>query len=338
MIGSGDDARLYTKSSSDQTGWTTVGVSYASELTKYDERTLLMYLALAVGILVFSLLTSDYLSRGITNPIFQLLLSMKQAEKGEFKKAMVPVSGNNEISQLSEGFNIMTARIDALVAENYREQEEKRKSEIRALQSQINPHFLYNTLDSIIWMSEAGKNEEVVQMTSALSKLFRQGINVEEEEISLSREIDYCRSYLLIQKFRFQDKLDYEVKMENDAADVMIVRMVLQPIIENAINHGLKEKGTKGKLEVHAFLDGDCAKIIIFDDGVGMERETLEHIFEHHKVNRAKNGVGICNVQRRLQLYYGTDYGITYESAPGMGTTACVTIPARRGEIHENQG
>ncbi len=332
MIGTGNDMRLYTKSSSSQTGWTTVGVSYTSELTKYDEQTLLLYIGLAIGILLLAFFAADYISRGITMPIFNLLKSMKQAEKGEFKKAMVPVAGSNEVSQLSEGFNSMTARIDELVAENKKELEEKRKSELRALQSQINPHFLYNTLDSIIWMAEAGKNEEVVQMTAALSRLFRQGINVEDEEIMLSQEIDYCRSYLLIQKYRFQDKLDYEVKMESDVGNVMIVKMVLQPIIENAINHGLKEKGSKGNLTVHAFRDGDCAKIIIRDDGVGMDEDTLLHIFEHHKVNRSKNGVGIYNVQRRLHLYYGEEYGIAYESSPGEGTTACVTIPMEKAD------
>jgi len=334
-IGSGSDSRLYTKSTSKMTGWTTVGVAYTSELTRNDNRTLGMYILMSGGILLLALLLSDYISRGITSPVFNLLNSMKEAERGEFKKAIVPVVSDNEIGQLTKGFNTMTERIDQLVQENNREQEEKRKSELKALQSQINPHFLYNTLDSIIWMAEAGKNEEVVQMTAALSRLFRQGISVEDEEISLPQEIDYCRSYLLIQKYRFQDKLDYEVTIDDDVRYVKIVKMVLQPIIENSINHGIKVREGIGKLKVHAFRDGRNAVITITDDGVGMDRDTLLHIFEHHHVNRSKNGVGIYNVQRRLKLYYGEAYGISYESEPGKGTTATVTIPMEGGEAHE---
>ena len=219
--------------------------------------------------------------------------------------------------------------------QNVKEQEQKRKIELKALQSQINPHFLYNTLDSIIWMAEGKKNEEVVIMTASLARLLRQSISNEDELVTVGQEIEYVRSYLTIQKMRYKDKLEFEIKADPSITQVPIIRLVLQPLVENAIYHGLKYKDSKGLLTVHGYMKGENAVIDITDDGVGMDEETLKHIYDKHKVNYRSNGVGVYNVQQRLVLYYGKDYGIIYHSEKGKGTTASVVIPGIQEESYE---
>ena len=245
------------------------------------------------------------------------------------------VISDNEIGSLTRSFNVMTHRIWELMEQNVKEQEQKRKIELKALQSQINPHFLYNTLDSIIWMAEGKKNEEVVIMTASLARLLRQSISNEDELVTVGQEIEYVRSYLTIQKMRYKDKLEFEIKADPSITQVPIIRLVLQPLVENAIYHGLKYKDSKGLLTVHGYMKGENAVIDITDDGVGMDEETLKHIYDKHKVNYRSNGVGVYNVQQRLVLYYGKDYGIIYHSEKGKGTTASVVIPGIQEESHE---
>ena len=245
------------------------------------------------------------------------------------------IPSQNEIGSLTTSFNVMTHKIEDLMAQNVHEQELKRKSELKALQSQINPHFLYNTLDSIIWMAEGKKNEEVVIMTASLARLLRQSISNEDELVTVGQEIEYVRSYLTIQKMRYKDKLEFEIKADPSITQVPIIRLVLQPLVENAIYHGLKYKDSKGLLTVHGYMKGENAVIDITDDGVGMDEETLKHIYDKHKVNYRSNGVGVYNVQQRLVLYYGKDYGIIYHSEKGKGTTASVVIPGIQEESHE---
>lgn len=214
--------------------------------------------------------------------------------------------------------------------QNVKEQEQKRKIELKALQSQINPHFLYNTLDSIIWMAEGKKNKEVVLMTASLARLLRQSISNEDEVVPIAKEVEYARGYLTIQKMRYKDKLEFQIDVDSSILYIPLIKLVLQPIIENAIYHGLKYKESKGLLIVKGFMKDGNAVLQVIDDGVGMDEETLAHIYDKHKVNYHSNGVGVYNVQKRLKLYYGDDYGITYESEKGKGTTATITIPGRQ--------
>ena len=214
----------------------------------------------------------------------------------------------------------------------------KRQAQYLALQNQINPHFLYNTLDSIIWMSEAGENDQVVLMTSALAKLLRQSISNDREQITVAEEIDYVRSYLTIQKMRYKDKLEYTIDVEERILDVRIIKFVLQPLVENAIYHGLKYKETKGNLDIRGYRRGNRVCLVVADDGAGMEESELEHILEKKEKKTKSNGVGVYNVQKRLQLYYGPEYGISYISRKGEGTVATVTIPLDGGKSNEETG
>lgn len=335
VIEDGKDSRLYTMSRSDKTGWTVVGTAYSSELLRNNKQTQMLYFVVAAILLICVVVISHLISRGITRPIENLRDSMSMVQEGKFDKANVEITTDNEIGSLSRSFNVMTEKIHTLMDQNIYEQKQKRKSELKALQAQINPHFLYNTLDSIIWMSEAGRNEEVVVMTSALARLFRQSISNEKEQVPVSQEIEYVRSYLTIQKMRYKDKLDYHIDVDASIMKSPIIKFALQPIVENAIYHGIKYKDTKGNLWVRGFIKDDKVQIEIEDDGIGMDAEAMSHLFDERKTNFKTNGVGVTNVQKRLQLYYGSDYGLSYRSQVGVGTTATVKIPLDGGRNEE---
>lgn len=300
------------------------------ELLRRSNEAQSIYVLVAMGLMAVALFFSRFVAKSITLPIQRLCDSMERVQEGDFSVSDIVVDSENEIGSLTKSFNVMTQRIHELMAQNIREQEAKRKSELKALQSQINPHFLYNTLDSIIWMAEGKKNEEVVLMTASLARLLRQSISNEDELVSIGQEIEYARGYLTIQKMRYKDKLEFRIEVEPSILNIRLIKLVLQPVIENAIYHGLKYKESRGLLLVKGFMKNGNAVLQVIDDGVGMDQETLDHIYERHKVDYHSNGVGIYNVQKRLQLYYGNEYGIVYESKPGEGTTATITIPGQQ--------
>nr|WP_177296523.1 sensor histidine kinase [uncultured Blautia sp.] len=330
LSGKGSGEKLYSISRSEKTGWTVVDCVRVEELLRKSNKAQSLYVLVAMGLIVVALFFSRFISRSITQPIQQLCDSMERVQEGDFSVSDIVVDSVNEIGSLTRSFNVMTHRIQELMEQNIREQEAKRKSELKALQSQINPHFLYNTLDSIIWMAEGKKNEEVVLMTAALARLLRQSISNEDEVVSIGQEVEYARGYLTIQKMRYKDKMEFQIDVDPSILHIPLIKLVLQPVIENAIYHGLKYKESKGLLQVKGFLKNGNAVIQVIDNGVGMDSETLAHIYDKHKVNYQSNGVGVYNVQKRLQLYYGNEYGITYESEKGRGTTATVTIPGRQ--------
>jgi two-component system sensor histidine kinase YesM len=327
IINKGNDKLHYTYRKSDKTGWIIVGVIFQSELLKNSRQTKILYIIVSIFLIIGVILVSRRLSIGITRPIHRLRDSMVKVEKGEFKQANIDIIANNEVGILTHSFNNMTNKIDELMQEIVYEQEEKRKLEMRALQSQINPHFLYNTLDSIIWMAEGNKNREVVQMTASLAKLMRQSISNEAQLISIKQEMEYIQSYLTIQKMRYRDKLEFNIEVEEQIKQASIIKLLLQPIVENAIYHGLKYKEDKGNLNIRGYRDKDNIIIEVIDDGVGMSEDKVCNIFEEHKVNYNLNGVGIYNVMSRIKLYYGEEYGITYYSTKGFGTIVKIKIP-----------
>ena len=334
IIDEGGDSKLYTMSKSKRTGWTVVGAVYTSELLKNNEQAQMWYLLVASILLLAVIGISSIISREITKPIRSLRDSMRKVQNGQFD-THVEVITENEIGSLGRSFNLMTSEIQALMEQNVYEQKQKRKSELKALQAQINPHFLYNTLDSIIWMSEAGENDEVVEMTSALARLLRQSISNDQEEVELEKEIEYVKNYLTIQKMRYKDKLEFFIYVDPRVAHVPIIKLVLQPLVENAIYHGIKYKETKGNLKIYARPVDGRVEIVVADDGIGMDEDVMEHIFDEHRKEQKRNGVGVPNVQKRLKLQCGSEYGIRYESVKGAGTKAVITIPVDGGRTDE---
>ena len=325
-----DDGRLYTVSRSEATGWIVVGVSYVSELMKRADEARATYLLVALGLLAVAMFLAFLLSDQITRPLKALELSMKEVEKGNFSSAALEARDNNEIGRLTRNFNTMTSEIQKLMEQSEEEQKAKRKYELKVLQSQINPHFLYNTLDSIIWMAEWGKNQEVVKMTSSLARLLRRSISNEREVVTIAEEIDYTEAYLTIQKMRYKDKLEYRIEVEPDICQEETVKLVLQPLVENAIYHGIKYKEGKGMIEIRGCRVGTDIVLEVRDDGKGMDQDTLAHIFEKHVRDTKSNGVGVQNVQERIRLFYGAEYGLSFESEPGRGTLAVIRLPGRK--------
>ena len=333
-----EDGKLYTISRSEATGWTVVGVSYVSELMAGADSARLVYALMALVLFAAALALAYLLSREITKPIQRLQGSMKEVERGNFDNAAIQVWDDNEIGSLSRSFNIMTEEIQKLMKQSEREQRAKRKYELRVLQSQISPHFLYNTLDSIIWMAEWGKNQEVVTMTSSLARLLRRTISNEQELVTIAEELDCTEAYLTIQKMRYKDKLEYEIELEDGIGREKIVKLVLQPLVENAIYHGIKYKEGRGLIQIRVFCQDDCIVLQVEDDGKGMDEETLAHIFEQHIRDTRSNGVGVNNVNERIRLFYGAEYGLSFKSEPEKGTTATIRIPlGKDGENHDNE-
>lgn len=341
LTSANDQRQLYSVFRSGKTDWSVAGVTYVSEFMKNRSEIQLVYLLITVCLFVLSMLLALWLSGEITKPMKSLEFSMKEVQNGEFDKALVELHGNNEITSLGRSFNIMTEKIQELMDENIQEQREKRKSELKVLQAQINPHFLYNTLDSIIWMAESGKNQEVVQMTSSLAKLLRQSISNEDEIVTVEREIEYTKNYLSIQKLRYRDQLEYFIDVDQEVLHQRIVKLVIQPLVENAIYHGIKYLEGKGMIIIQGSLQDGRVMLTVQDNGIGMDEGTLRQILvkRENSVNRRKktSNVGVYNVHNRLQLYYGKEFGLSYESTPGVGTSVRITIPVteEKGERNE---
>ena len=267
----------------------------------------------------------------VVDPIVTLQKKMKLVTLDNARLEM-PVQTNDELGMLVRNFNQMTDRIDKLSSQLIEEQKKKRQYELRALQAQINPHFLYNTLDSIIWMAEL-QDPDVVPMTEALARLMRLALNKGREFITVEDEMNYVRNYLLIQSMRYQDKFDYQVVTDEAVRNCITVKLIVQPLVENSIYHGIKEKRGKCHLEVRAFRSGADVLFTVQDDGKGMDAETCARILtgsgrNEKKGNREKgSGIGVFNVNERVQLEYGPSYGVRYQSEPGKGTLATIRIP-----------
>lgn len=321
----GASQRLYTVTKSAKTGWTIVSAAYVSELLKKESETKLLYMIVAFLLIAIVVVVTNVIAGQIVKPIIKMKKAIKLVEKGHFAGARIEVTEENEFGELGNSFNKMAGKIEDLIQLNTEEQKQKRAYELKALQAQINPHFLYNTLDSIIWMSASNKNEQVVLMTSALAKFFRLSISNPKEEVTIAEEIDYVRNYLIIQKMRYVDKMNYDITVEEGIEKVSIIRFVLQPLVENAIYHGLKYKKGRGSLSVKGFRVDDTVVLQVIDNGNGMSEEKLASVQKEGQ----EKGVGIKNVMQRLKLYYGENYGLTIESIESIGTIASVTIPFR---------
>jgi two-component system sensor histidine kinase YesM len=321
------------------TGWNVISVTHKNDIITDWQNIQIIYTL--VGLILFLIVgpVTKRISSGITKPVRKLQKIMKTVENGEFNK-IGPIKATEEIRTLAYDYDIMVGRIRELVETNNKDQELKRKSDLIALQAQINPHFLYNTLDSIIWMGEMGQNKEVVKMTSALSKLFRISISKGHEIITIRDEIAHVQSYLTIQGMRYQDKFSYLIDIEPNLHFYPILKITLQPLVENAIYHGIKENDKKGFIKITSRLENDRIYIDVEDNGKGMTPDELELLMksvdeetEHGELpEESKPGMGLRNVHQRIRLYFGYEYGLNFKSRVGEGTTISVSIPAEKME------
>lgn len=318
--------RLVTVKTEKYAGWKIVGVSYIDEIvaTKKEINSFVLYIII-FGV-IFVIAVSVFISSRISQPIKRLEKSMKKVEAGDMD-IFIDVKGEDEVKQLSRTFIMMIARIKKLMKENMEEQEAKRKSQLMALQAQINPHFLYNTLDSIVWMAENGKVDGVITMVAALAKLFRISINRGEEITTVQNELEHAKSYLTIQEIRYQDKFDFEIKAEEEILHCKTLKIILQPLIENAIYHGIEKMVDKGKITITASRKNNKILLQVTDDGIGMSEETVKSILNVVSKSRTSSGVGVKNVHERIRLYFGDEYGLEIFSELDEGTTVNVWLP-----------
>lgn len=296
------------------------------------QRVIFIMSALLGFILVSVIFFARRITRNIAEPISELCDVAATAGEGDFE---IRTKGDNsivEIQKLNTSVNQMIKKIGQLVDDIRVEEINLRAAELRLLQEQINPHFLYNTLDNIIWLAESGEDEEVVKMVSSLSSFFRTTLSKGRDYITIAEEREHIESYLSIQKFRYRDILSYDIDFEDEILEHSILKLTLQPIVENALYHGIKNKRGMGHIQIDGRMAGDNIEFIVSDNGIGMREEEAEHL---RKVisglvsdDRSGGGFGLFNVNQRLQLNYGKEYGLNIESTYNEGTTIRVKIPA----------
>jgi two-component system, sensor histidine kinase YesM len=312
---------LITKERMDSTGWYLINIlPYSWLLSDLWKISMVIVLAVA-GTLVVTLLSLDRILTNVIQPLKKLERHMARVTI-ENMNEQVNITTDDEIGHLAGNFNSMLERIENLKEQVVEEQEDKRRYELQALQAQINPHFLYNTLDSIIWMAET-QDSNIVAMTEALAKLFRISLNKGNEEILLKKEIEHVKNYLIIQSMRYADKFTFEICVEPEVEKCRIIKLILQPIVENCIYHGIKKKRGSGHIRIRAFRE-ECNLIIkVEDDGCGISQEMCRKMlsYEVEPENISGSGIGVKNVNERIQLRFGKEYGLSYQSEEGKGTT-----------------
>jgi len=289
---------------------------------------------IAACVAFFAYYTLSSVSENIRRPILELeQLSNKIASGNLAARAREPDVA--ELDNLTTNLNMMAGKIQNLIDENIREQQNLKKAEMKTLQAQITPHFLYNTLDTIIWLAEAGKTNDVIEITRALSRFFRISLSRGHEWITVGQEMEHVESYLFIQKIRYRDILDYEVHYDPVMADKPALKLILQPLVENAIYHGIKNKRGRGKLVIEGRLDGSRMIFTVTDNGIGMTPERLEQVKNEIDGSSQSEDLasvyGLYNVSKRLKLYYNYNETFKIESTYRSGTVVSIDIPAEGG-------
>lgn len=327
---------IYNISSLDSCNWKIVGVSFNDEITQAVKSQVIVGLIFALFFSAFmSAVIYFLLSRTVTRPVRRLVASMqkfeKQAETFEYKADMSNVA---EFQTLSTSFEHMVLMIQSLVEKVHNEEIVLRKTELKALQAQINPHFLYNTLDSIQWMCEQDNSKDAVKMVGALAKLFRISISHGNEFITISDELKHAESYLIIQSYRYKNQFTYSFDVDKSVLDCMCNKITIQPFIENAIYHGLDRMVDEGEIKIIVERRGKDIAIIVKDNGLGMTEEQCKAVLQ--KGRSDSKGIGVKNVDDRLKIYFGEEYGITIDSELDVGTTVTIKIP-KIEKGHENE-
>lgn len=281
-----------------------------------------------ISILILILFLSYYIPLSITHPIRKLSEVTDQVAKGNLT-VRSDVRSGVEVSMLSDSLNTMIDKINELLEQVTKEQVRLRKAEFQVLQSQINPHFLYNTLDAIVWLAEAGEQKKVVSMVGSLSEFFRTSLNQGKDIISIREELQHVRSYLEIQQVRYQDILKYEINVPKELYKYLIPKITIQPLVENALYHGIKNKRGPGNIVINGKKEEDYFLIQIEDNGIGINKERLLQVRDgiRHKVPTEKDIYGLYNVNERIRLNFGEKYGIFIESIYGEGTVVSIILP-----------
>ncbi|MFB5674246.1 sensor histidine kinase [Paenibacillus terreus] len=332
---------LFMYRSSSFTGWRTVGVFPALEGTMEVRQIQFYVFCFLFAVCLIGISASLTLSRSIADPIRQLMARMRHAESGDLTIRNHSDRGD-EIGMLERSFNRMLTQIHRLMSLNELKERQKREAELRSLQAHIKPHFLYNTLDTIHWMARKKGAEDVAEMVEALSRLFRIGLSKGEDIIRVQEEMEHIESYLRIQKTRYRDRLTCELDIADEIGSLYVLKLLLQPIVENAIYHGIKARRGPGVIRIEAKAANGRLLLAVTDNGAGMPEERLRELegmlenplraIEGQEEGHGGRSYGMLNVQARIRLAFGDEYGIRLESEPGQGTRVTIVHPL----LHEN--
>lgn len=321
------------------TGWKIVSVIPNENLyVNYEELSYITVIIFTITILLI-LLGNIIISGIVTDPIRRLDDSLKYLEGGSMDEEAIYFGGSHEIRHLSTTIKSMVVKMRKLMDDWLKEQEEKTKSELDALQSQINPHFLYNTLDSVVWMIESERYKEAIAMITSLASLFRISLSKGNTIITIKDEFTHAANYLSIQKVRFKNKFDARFEIDPAIEDCMTIKLIIQPLIENAIYYGVNPMDEDGLITIRGYEKDEDIFIEVIDNGMGMPAPVVEKLLTHKKTTNSKgSGIGLWNVNQRIRLYFKGDYGLSIASEPDEGTKVTIHLPKiTQKEYKENQ-
>ena len=311
------------------TGWKLVGVTPKQGFSLNNLKTRLFMVFVIAFFLFLLAIINSYISSRITAPIEELEKSVNALEEGALDTEVYQ-GGSYEIQHLGRSIGDMAKRIQALMEDIVAEHESKRKSEFDTLQSQINPHFLYNTLDIIVWMIENEQKQEAVKVVTALARFFRISLSRGKSIIPVKDELEHVRSYLMIQQMRFKNKFTYDIQAEQEVLSLASLKLMLQPLVENAIYHGMEFMDGDGEILIKVFIQEERLRFIVEDNGLGMTKEQVQGLLteKKHSSSRRGSGIGVKNVNERIRLYFGEEYGLFIRSEPDEGTAVEICLPA----------
>ena len=310
------------------TGWKLVGVTPSAALGVDGIKFRFFVLFVADLFLFLLAMINAFISDKISNPIKRLDGSVREIESGNLDVEILP-SGSYEVEHLGKSIKNMLGRIKVLMSDLVAEHNAKRKSEFDTLQSQINPHFLYNTLDIIVWMIENENSDKAVNIVTALAKFFRISLSKGKNIITVKDEVEHVRNYLMIQNMRFKNRFEYSIDVDEKVLSYSSLKLMLQPLVENAIYHGMEFMDGDGEIDVKVFKEDDSLYFTITDNGLGMSEDMVETLLSKDFVSSKKgSGIGVKNVNERIKLYFGSEYGLKVESEPDEGTKITIHLPA----------
>lgn len=323
----GDKERQVIIKTVGYTGWTIGGVVFPGAVSLNSKKSNIFFIFLFLFFTMGLVLINSVISTKVSKPIRNLEEAVKEVEMGKLDTC-IKAEGFYEVHHLGQSVHKMAQQIKKLMEDIVIEHESKRKSELDALQSQINPHFLYNTLDIIVWMIENERQQDAARVVTALARFFRISLSKGKHIISIADEMEHVRNYLTIQQLRYKDKFEYKIEIAEEVKLLSTVKLIIQPLVENAIYHGMVYMDGEGLIRVQAYIKDDEVYIAVSDNGLGMTRERMNQLLKGEvQSSRKGSGIGVSNVNERIKLYFGDAYGIRIESEPDEGTKMSVHLP-----------
>lgn len=325
---------IVTASNISTIDWIMIGLTPVKSLTQEADTMIRLVYVIGIAAMLISAFFNYYIAHSVTKPLLRLTETMERFGKGELE-IRVPVNPDDEIGKLANNFNNMTVQISHLINQVYEEQRMKRKFEISVLQAQINPHFLYNTLNSVCSLIKVGKPEGAYSMVHAIGQFYRTALSNGSILIPIKDEIENVKNYIKIQKIRYGEKITYDIVIDKKIYKYYIVKLTLQPIVENAIYHGIKEINGTGNISLRGYLKENRIIFEIKDNGAGMDPDKAEQLLKGERKHR-QTAFGLYSIHQRIQLYFGKEYGVEIYSRRREGVTAVISIPCvSEGEYTE---